>query len=71
MPRNTVVGKAAIGPVNISDEETINVLTPYVMPKPNPLDHTNHQKGSSSVSRLDGLPVGMPYKLSSPYHRYG
>ena len=41
------------------------------MPKPNPLDHTNHQKGSSSVSRLDGLPVGMPYKLYSPYRRMG
>jgi hypothetical protein len=30
MPRNIVVGKAAIGPANASDEETINVLTPYV-----------------------------------------
>jgi hypothetical protein len=29
MPRNTVVGKAAIGPTNASDEETINILTPY------------------------------------------
>jgi len=28
MPRNTAVGKAAAGPVNASDEETINVLTP-------------------------------------------
>ena len=28
MLRNIVVGKAAIGPANASDEETINVLTP-------------------------------------------
>ena len=28
MPQNTVVGKAAIGPINASDKETINVLTP-------------------------------------------
>ena len=25
-----VVGKAAIGPANASDEETINILTPYI-----------------------------------------
>ena len=29
MPQNIVVGKAAVGPVNTLDEETINVLTPY------------------------------------------
>jgi len=28
MPRNIVVGKAAIGPLNTSDKEIINVLTP-------------------------------------------
>src|ERR1700733_3902994 len=28
MPRNTVAGKAAIGPANASDKETINILTP-------------------------------------------
>jgi len=28
MPRNIVAGKAAAGPLNTSDEETINVLTP-------------------------------------------
>ena len=28
MLRNTVVGKAAIGPANASDKETINILTP-------------------------------------------
>ena len=28
MPRNTAVGKAAAGPANASDEETINVSTP-------------------------------------------
>jgi len=28
MPRNTVVGKAAAGPANASDKETINVSTP-------------------------------------------
>ena len=28
MPRNIAAGKAAAGPVNASDEETINVLTP-------------------------------------------
>ena len=27
MPRNIVVGKAAIGPVNASDEEIINIST--------------------------------------------
>ena len=30
MPRNIVVGKAAIGPVNALDKETINILTPQV-----------------------------------------
>jgi hypothetical protein len=29
MPRNIVVGKVAAGPANASDEEIINVLTPY------------------------------------------
>jgi hypothetical protein len=29
MPQNTVVGKAAAGPTNASDEEIINILTPY------------------------------------------
>ena len=28
MPRNIVVGKAAIGPANALDEEIINILTP-------------------------------------------
>jgi hypothetical protein len=28
MPRNIVVGKAAVGPANVSDKEIINVLTP-------------------------------------------
>jgi len=28
MPRNTAAGKAAAGPANTSDKETINVLTP-------------------------------------------
>ena len=28
MPRNTVVGKAATGPANALDEETINISTP-------------------------------------------
>jgi len=28
MPRNTVAGKAAIGPVNTSNSETVAVLTP-------------------------------------------
>ena len=28
MPRNIVVGKVAIGPINASDKEIINVLTP-------------------------------------------
>jgi len=28
MPRNTAVGKAAVGPANASDEEIINILTP-------------------------------------------
>ena len=28
MPQNIVVGKAAIGPINASDKEIINVLTP-------------------------------------------
>ena len=30
MPRNTAVGKAAIGPINALDEEIINILTPQV-----------------------------------------
>ena len=30
MLRNTVVGKAAVGPVNALDEEIINILTPQV-----------------------------------------
>jgi hypothetical protein len=29
MPRNIVVGKAAVGPTNASNEEIINILTPY------------------------------------------
>ena len=28
MPQNTVVGKAAVGPLNTSDKEIINILTP-------------------------------------------
>ena len=28
MPQNIVVGKAAIGPINALDKETINILTP-------------------------------------------
>ena len=28
MPQNTAAGKAAAGPTNTSDKETINVLTP-------------------------------------------
>ena len=28
MPRNTAVGKVAIGPANASDKEIINILTP-------------------------------------------
>jgi len=28
MPRNTVAGKAATGPANTLDKETINILTP-------------------------------------------
>jgi len=28
MPQNTAAGKAAVGPLNTSDEEIINVLTP-------------------------------------------
>ena len=28
MPRNIVVGKVAVGPVNALDEEIINILTP-------------------------------------------
>ena len=28
MPRNTVVGKVAIGPTNALDKEIINILTP-------------------------------------------
>jgi len=28
MPQTTAAGKAAIGPLNTSDKETINVLTP-------------------------------------------
>ena len=30
MPRNIVVGKAAIGPINALDKEIINILTPQV-----------------------------------------
>ena len=30
MPRNIVVGKAAIGPANALDKEIINILTPQV-----------------------------------------
>jgi len=28
MPQNTAAGKAAVGPLNTLDKETINVLTP-------------------------------------------
>ena len=28
MPRNIVVGKVAVGPINALDEEIINILTP-------------------------------------------
>ena len=30
MPRNIVVGKAAIGPINALDKEIINILTPQL-----------------------------------------
>ena len=30
MPRNIVVGKVAIGPVNALDKEIINILTPQI-----------------------------------------
>jgi hypothetical protein len=30
MPRNTVAGKAAIGPLNTSNSKTVTILTPPV-----------------------------------------
>ena len=45
MPRNTVVGKAATGPVNASDEEIINVLTPQ----------TKLAVANTKIKRLRGL----------------
>ena len=45
MPRNTVVGKAAAGPVNALDEEIINILTPQ----------TELAIANTKIKRLRGL----------------
>ena len=45
MPRNIAAGKAAAGPANASDEETINVLTPQ----------TELAAANAEIKRLRGL----------------